>query len=163
LGTGHFLRWADGKKRLAALHSHTRLGRLRVPLAVPQPQPKPDRGRVVLVNVNIVAEVMNRNDTTSRIFPSSGYICEAADALRPALTLPPEQVTGSGAFHHAAAQPPDHGGKRCRFSMHRTDHSIRSVILQRCAASAGLPACGIALGWTASCAILPPALFHGMA
>ncbi len=92
----------EGAERLIPLRSQPWLRRLRVPLAAPQPEPKPGRGNHALVNVNIVAEVMNRNNKASRIIPSYGYTGGAADAIRPALILPPEQIASSGAPCHAA-------------------------------------------------------------
>ena len=125
----------EGAERLIPLRSQTRPRRLRVLLAAPQPEPKPDRGRVVPANVNnhSVREVMNRNNTASRRLPSSGYICGAADALRPALALPPEQIASSGTPYHAAAWLPNHGShRRCR-------HLHRPVIPQRQAERSLLP------------------------
>ena len=109
------------------LRSQPRLWRLRVPLAAPWPEPKPCRDKAALANVNNhnVKEVMNRNNTASRRLPSSGYICGAADALRPALALPPERLNASSAPCHAAARLPNHGShRRCR-------HLHRPVIPQR--------------------------------
>ena len=102
-GTGHFRHRAQGTERLTALRSRPRLRRLRVVLAAPQPEPKPGLGQVVLANVNIVEEVMNRNIAASRIPLPHGNTGVGTDVLRPALTLPLEQLNGSGAPCHAAA------------------------------------------------------------
>ena len=120
---------AEGTVQLIPLRFQPGPRRRRVPLAAPRPKPKPSRVNHPLGNVSIVEEVMNRNNTASRIFPSSGYTIGAADALRPDLTMPPERVAGSGAVHHAAAQLPDHGGKRCCFSRHRPENINWPVIL----------------------------------
>ena len=82
-----------------------KLRRLRVLLVAPQPEPEPHRGQDAPVNVNnhSVKEVMNRNNTASRIPLPHGYTGGAADALRPALTLPLERIASSGALYHAAA------------------------------------------------------------
>ena len=87
------------------LRSQPRLRRLRLSLAAPQPEPEPSRGKVVLVNVNNhnVKEVMNRNNTASRLFLPHGKTGGAADALRPYFTLPLERLNGSGALFNAAA------------------------------------------------------------
>ena len=104
-GVDRSCRRAAGAERLIPLRSQGRLRRRRVLLAAPQPEPKPSRGQHAPANVNnnSVKEVMNRNNAASRIFPSSGYICGAADALRPTLTLPLERLNDSGAPYHAAA------------------------------------------------------------
>lgn len=100
------------------LHSQVKLRRLWLMLAAPQPEPKTHRGNHTLVNVNIVDEVINRNNTASGIFPSSGYTGGAADALRLTLTLPSEQIASSGESHHAVA--------RCRTTAAGAAGSTRS-------------------------------------
>ena len=89
--------------------------------ASPQPEPKSNRGQRALgnvniikevaqrditvpANVNVVEEVTYRNNTAYQIsLLHSGCTGGAADALRPACTLPLERVASSGAPYHAAA------------------------------------------------------------
>ncbi len=125
IGVDRSCQRAKGLERLIPLRSQPRLWSLRVPLAVPQPEPKPGRGKAVLVNVNnhSVKEVINRNKTASRRLPSSGYICGAADALRPTFTLPLEQIASSGTLYHAAERLPNQGRHR------RCLHLPRPVVI----------------------------------
>lgn len=104
-GVDRSCRRAEGAERLIPLRSQPWLRRLRVLLAAPQPEPKPGLGKVVLANVenHRVKEVMNRNNTASRIPLPHGKTGGATDALRPAFTPPLERLTSSGALFNAAA------------------------------------------------------------
>ena len=85
------------------LRSQPWLRRRRVLLAAPQPEPKSHRAERAPVSVNVVEEVINRNNTASRIYLPHGKTGGAADALRPAFTPPLEQIASSGELFNAAA------------------------------------------------------------